>query len=82
MRTIDPDQDWAYYGNYNTRNYVHYRHDAAGYTHTKNPDTNLVCALSNYNIDFFVGLGTVDYRAVVSHYGFRVNNPADAFLGN
>lgn len=82
MRTVDPDQEVQFYKTFKTRNYVKYRRDTSEYVNPAHPDMNLVCAMGNNNHNFFVGLGTIDSRAVVSHFGFQVFNPAQAYTDN
>jgi hypothetical protein len=68
MRTVDPDQEQPYYGNFVTRNYVQYQPYAAdgsdcclgrSYVNPSNPNTALVVAVGVNNFDFFCGLGTI-----------------------
>ena len=88
MRTVDPDQEQPYYGNFATRNYVKFQPLAAdgsdsglstSYVNPSNPDTALVVAVGKNNYDFFCGLGTINPNARVSHYGFWEFSPPYAF---
>jgi hypothetical protein len=88
MRTVDPDQEQPFYGNFATKNYVLNQPVALdgsdsglarSYVNTQNPNTALVVAVGTNNFDFFCGLGTINSKARVTHYGFDENSPPTAY---
>jgi hypothetical protein len=88
MRTVDPDQEQPYYGNFNTLNYVQFQPYAAdgsdcclgrSYISPSNPNTALAVAVGRKNFDFFCGLGTINSNARASHWGFYEKNPVLAY---
>ena len=77
-RTVDPDQEAAYYNTFATLNYVKYQPiSTAGtttidYNSPNDANTALVCATGIHNQNFFLGMGTVNSHARVSHFGLQV----------
>ncbi|CAM9786495.1 unnamed protein product, partial [Ectocarpus fasciculatus] len=88
MQTVDPDQEQPWSGWYTTDNYVKYQPAAADgsdcclardYVHPEFPEVALVIAIGVNDANFFLGLGTINSRGRVSHYGFFETNPAYAY---
>jgi hypothetical protein len=85
---VDPDQEQQYYGTFATLNYVKYQPvSTAGttgnnYQNAEDPNTALVCAMGINNHDFFLGIGTVNSHARVTHTTTAITNPRQAYTDN
>jgi len=83
LRTVDPDQEQPWTGQFSTLNFVRFQPfrtgDPAGYVHPDEPDTSLVMAVGRTHSALVCGLGTVHPNARASHFGFNNNVPQAAW---
>lgn len=87
MQTVDPDQEQPCTGWFTTDNYVKYQPAAADgsdccgkkYVHPTYPDVALVIAIGVNDANFFLGLGTINSRGRVTHFGFFESDPVFAY---
>jgi len=87
MRTVDPDQEQPFTGNFNTNNYVAYQRyetgDPAGYVHPTIPNLCLVAASGVRYPELYMGLGSVDSHCRVNtHPGLEHFRPEDTWTKN
>jgi hypothetical protein len=86
LRSVDPDQEQPWTGNFETRNFVRFQPfragDPDGFEHPVIAAAALVIASGTNFQDLVCGLGSVHPNARASHFGFNNRDPQLAWTNN
>ena len=84
MRTVDPDQEQPWSGNYATLNWVNAQRFVDGETPADRADSTsankcFIAAHGVTNSELYCGLGTINSHCRVNHWGFNNNDASSSW---